>query len=117
MILLLRLAHWLKQRLWRWPTRGVRVIVEDGEGRVLLVRHRYGRREVEFEIDANKNGQRWTWTLRHNGSVSARGVGITHRPSGSFSRERTMVNLRGTDRIWLYARNRAGQTCSGALGV
>lgn len=83
----------------------------------LKAKHRDGRLEVEFEIDANRNGQRWAWTLRHNGSVSARGVGWTRRPSGSFSRERTMVNLRGTDRISLYARNRAGQWCSGYLGV
>lgn len=84
----------------------------------LKAKHRDGRLEVEFEIDSNRVGQTWGWTLRHNGAVSSRGTGITRAPSGSFSRERLMVNLRGTDRIFLYARNaRSGEWCSGALAI
>ena len=43
-----------------------------------------GRLEVEGEIDSNRNGQTWTWLIRHNGSVSARGTKTTRAPSGSF---------------------------------
>src|SRR5262252_7461948 len=46
--------------------------------------------EVEAEIDSNRAGQVWAWTLRHNGSVSSRGHGTTRGASGSFSVERLM---------------------------
>lgn len=84
----------------------------------LKAKHRDGGIEVEFEIDSNRRGQTWRWTLRHNGSVSSRGTAVTQPPSGSFSRERRMVNFRGTDRIYLYARNiNSGQSCSGQLSI
>ena len=50
-----------------------------------------GRIEVESEIDSNKNGQKWRWVLKHDGSVSARGTSTTRAPSGSFSVERRTV--------------------------
>jgi len=40
------LAHWLRLRWWRWRKpllRGCQVLATDGAGRVLLVRHSYGR--------------------------------------------------------------------------
>ena len=84
----------------------------------LKAKHRDGRLEVELEIDSNRRGQTWYWSLRHNGSLSARGRAETRGPSGSFSRERTMVNLRGTDWIRLYARNlRSGEQCWGRLAI
>src|SRR4051812_11081183 len=43
-----------------------------------------GRIEVEGEIDSNQSGQRWSWKLKHNGSVSARGANKTGGASGSF---------------------------------
>lgn len=45
--LLLRVAHRVRhhwRRLAKWPLAGVSVIVTDGAGRVLLVRHSYGPR-------------------------------------------------------------------------
>ena len=33
-----------------------------------------GRLEVEGEIDSNRVGQSWTWLIRHNGIVAARGT-------------------------------------------
>ena len=30
-----------------------------------------GRIEVEGEVDSNRNGQTWTWRIRHNGGVAA----------------------------------------------
>lgn len=73
-----------------------------------------GRLEVEGEIDSNTAGQRWLWAIRHNGSVSARGVATTTARSGSFEVERTLVDLAGTDRI-VFRAVRDGQTCRGVV--
>jgi GH15 family glucan-1,4-alpha-glucosidase len=73
-----------------------------------------GRLEVEGEVDSNVAGQRWRWTLRHNGSVSDRGVATTTARSGSFEVERTIVDLAGTDRV-VFRAVRDGQTCRGVV--
>lgn len=73
-----------------------------------------GRLEVEGEVDSNRNGQNWSWKIKHNGSVSAKGTATTKGPSGSFSRERRLVNLQGTDRIVFVARHN-GETCRGMV--
>jgi hypothetical protein len=73
-----------------------------------------GRLEVEGEIDSNVSGQRWSWTLRHNGSVSDRGVSTTTGRSGSFEVERKIVDLAGTDRI-AFRAVRGSQVCRGVV--
>lgn len=73
-----------------------------------------GRLEVEGEVDSSRTGQRWRWTLKHNGSVSYRGRATTSGSSGSFDVERTIVDLAGTDRIDFVAR-RDGERCSGTV--
>jgi hypothetical protein len=73
-----------------------------------------GRLEVEGEVDSNQTGQRWAWTISHNGSVSARGTSRTTGRSGSFSVERKIVNLAGADRI-LFRAVHAGQVCRGVI--
>ncbi|GIM67732.1 hypothetical protein Pve01_89590 [Planomonospora venezuelensis] len=73
-----------------------------------------GRLEVEGEVDSNVAGQRWRWALRHNGSVSDRGVSTTTARSGSFEVERRMVNLAGTDRV-VFRAVHDGQTCRGVV--
>lgn len=73
-----------------------------------------GRLEVEGEVDSNQNGQDWSWKFRHNGSVSARGTATTAGPSGSFSVERRLVDLQGTDKIVFVARH-DGETCRGVV--
>ncbi|GAA5118369.1 hypothetical protein GCM10023339_30820 [Alloalcanivorax gelatiniphagus] len=73
-----------------------------------------GRLEVEGEIDSNVAGQRWAWTLRHNGSVSDRGVGTTTARSGSFEVERKVVDLAGTDSL-AFRAVRDGQVCRGVV--
>lgn len=73
-----------------------------------------GRIEVEGEIDSNASGQRWDWTLKHNGSVSARGSKLTAGPSGSFEVGRRMANLSGTDHFTFRATHRA-QVCRGTI--
>jgi hypothetical protein len=73
-----------------------------------------GRLEVEGEVDSNRTGQAWAWTIRHNGSVSARGTARTTGRSGSFSVERTIVDLPGTDRL-VFRAVHAGQVCRGVI--
>jgi hypothetical protein len=73
-----------------------------------------GRIEVEGEIDSNKSGQVWTWKLKHNGSVSAKGSKKTGGASGSFEVERRMANLAGQDHFVFRAEHR-GQVCRGTI--
>lgn len=73
-----------------------------------------GRLEVEGEVDSNQSGQSWSWKIRHNGEVTARGTRTTSGPSGSFSVERRVVNLQGTDKIVFLARH-GGETCRGVV--
>ena len=69
-----------------------------------------GRLEVEAEIDSNRNGQKWRWTLRRNGKVVDRGTRTTQPPSGSFEVERKVSNSRGKDTFKFRARH-DGQVC------
>ena len=73
-----------------------------------------GRLEVEGEVDTNRAGQAWAWTIRHNGSVSARGTSTTTARSGSFEVERKIVDLAGTDRV-VFRATYAGLTCRGVV--
>ncbi|MET0523413.1 MAG: hypothetical protein ABWZ91_01325 [Nocardioides sp.] len=77
-----------------------------------------GRLEVEAEIDSNRNGQKWRWTLRRNGKVADRGTSTTHAPSGSFSVERKTGNAGGTDRFKFRAVNkRSGEVCVARVSI
>jgi hypothetical protein len=73
-----------------------------------------GRIEVEGEIDSNVSGQSWSWKLKHNGSVSARGTDKTSGPSGSFEVRRRMANLAGTDHF-VFRAEHGGQVCRGTI--
>ena len=71
-----------------------------------------GRIEVEAEIDSNRTGQAWRWTLRHDGRVADTGRATTRGPSGSFSVHRRTGDSAGTDAFRFTARNPAtGETC------
>jgi hypothetical protein len=75
-----------------------------------------GRMEVEFEVDSNRTGQRWTYTIRHDGVVKASGRRTTTAPSGSFSVERRIADAPGAHRITATAKNaRTGEICRAAL--
>lgn len=77
-----------------------------------------GRIEVEAEVDSNVNGQTWSWRIKHNGSTSARGSATTHGPSGSFSVNRRLVNLAGTDTFVFRAVNPGtGEVCRGQVSL
>jgi hypothetical protein len=73
-----------------------------------------GRIEVEAEIDTNRVGQSWTWVLRHNGSVSARGTSRTTTPSGSFDVERRTVDAAGAD-TFRFRATHDGAVCVATL--
>lgn len=73
-----------------------------------------GRIEVEFEVDQNRNGQRWNVKLRRNGNVFWRGSRTTRPPSGSFEVRRLTRNGPGVERIVARAKNpRTGEVCRG----
>ena len=75
-----------------------------------------GRIEVEGEVDSNRVGQTWNWTLFHNGSVAGSGTRTTAGRSGSFEVRRVLANRAGTDTFRFYAR-RPGtqQICDGTI--
>ena len=73
-----------------------------------------GRIEVEGEVDTNRRGQTWSWTMRRDGSTVAQGTGTTAGASGSFSVERKIADPAGSDRI-VFRAVRGGTTCSVAV--
>lgn len=77
-----------------------------------------GRLEVEFEVDSNRVGQRWTWTLRHDGGIVRSGTRTTKAPSGSFSVERRIVDARGRHTVSATARNsQTGEICRASVRI
>ncbi|MEX1295781.1 MAG: hypothetical protein AB1Z67_06400 [Candidatus Limnocylindrales bacterium] len=73
-----------------------------------------GRIEVEFEVDQNRNGQKWTIRMKRNGSLFWRGTRTTQPPSGSFEVRRLTRNGPGVERIVARAKNpRTGEVCRG----
>ncbi|MCU0284290.1 MAG: hypothetical protein MUD13_10415 [Candidatus Nanopelagicales bacterium] len=106
-------------------------LAKDGDGRVikrgscsastdwkLKAKPDDGRLEVEFEVDSNRVGQRWTWTIRHDGRTVASGRRVTKAPSGSFSVERRIVDAPGRHTVSATARNpRTGETCRASVRV
>jgi hypothetical protein len=75
-----------------------------------------GRIEVEGEIDSNRSGQTWRWSLTHNGTLVGSGTRTTAGASGSFEVRRVTGNRAGTDTFVLNAR-RPGtqQICRGTI--
>lgn len=77
-----------------------------------------GRIELEAEVDSNHVGQVWDWTIKHNGSTSAKGSSTTHGASGSFTVQRRMSNKAGTDHFVFRAERRAtGDVCRGTISL
>lgn len=84
----------------------------------LKAKPRDGRLEVEFEVDSNVSGQRWTYTVSHDGVVKASGTRTTGAPSGSFSVERRLPNAPGVHTISARGMNAStGETCQAALRI
>jgi hypothetical protein len=84
----------------------------------LKAKPRDGRMEVEFEVDSNRTGQRWTYTLLHDGTVKATGTRTTQAPSGSFSVERRLPDAPGVHTFGAVAKNAStGETCQASLKI
>jgi hypothetical protein len=78
-----------------------------------------GGLEVEGEVDSNRVGQTWRWTISSNGDVVARGTSRTAGRSGSFSVERQVRDAAGRDALVFRAVRDAGarnEVCVGRLG-
>lgn len=70
-----------------------------------------GRIEVEFEVDQNRNGVGWTWSLKRAGVRLSGGSTVTRAPGGSFTVRRLVSNRAGTDTIVATA-TRGGEKCT-----
>ena len=92
----------------------VRVAGSCGSGATskLKVKPDDGRIEVEFEVDRNRNGEKWKVTFARSGQVVLRTKAKTHAPSGSFSVERRISNLSGADTITARGVGPSGLTCT-----
>ena len=77
--------------------------------------------EVEFEVDQNRNGVRWSVVLRRivsgGAPVVARGTRITRAPSGSFEFRRVLANRAGKDRIRAVATRSSGEVCRATAAI
>jgi hypothetical protein len=75
-----------------------------------------GRIEVGFEVDSNIVGQKWSVTLKDNGSTVWSGTATTKAPSGSFEVNKVISDKAGSDKIQGTASNAAtGETCKGTV--
>ena len=70
------------------------------------------RIETEFEVDQNRNGVRWTVTLRRNGALVTSTKATTKAPSGSFTVRRLLTNGSGADVVTARAVSPSGETCT-----
>ena len=86
----------------------------DGADWKLKVKNNDNRLEVEGEVDSNQTGQDWTWKIKDNGVVAAKGSSTTGGRSGSFSVERKIANNAGTDQVTFRATH-AGEVCTGTI--
>jgi hypothetical protein len=83
----------------------------------LKVKPDNGRLETEFQVDQNRNGVRWSVTIKRNGRTAVKTSARTKAPSGSFSVERRLANGSGRDRISARAKNSSGQICTASLTI
>jgi hypothetical protein len=84
----------------------------------LEVKSEDGRIELEAQVDSNRGGQVWRWTIKHNGSRSARGSSTTSGDSDSFRVRRRMADLAGTDHFAFRAvRRKNGDVCHGRISL
>lgn len=82
----------------------------------LRAKARDGRIEVRFEVDTNRRGQRWIYTIRRDGALTATGKRTTNSSSGSFRAQRTLADPPGTTRVTATARNpRTREHCRAAV--
>lgn len=71
-----------------------------------------GRIEVEFEVDQNRNGVRWTVVFMQNGKRFARMSRVTKPPSGSFEARFVASKKSGSDTFVARATSPSGEVCT-----
>ena len=71
-----------------------------------------GRIEVEFEVDQNRRGVRWTVVLMQNGKSIARLTRVTKAPSGSFEARVLTTNTAGSERFTARATSPSKEVCT-----
>jgi hypothetical protein len=71
-----------------------------------------GRIKIEFEVDVNRNNQRWNVVIKRNGAKVYSAAKRTAAPSGSFSSHKLIRNTAGKDRITALATGPNGRTCT-----
>ena len=75
-----------------------------------------GRIEVEFEVDQNRVGVRWTVTVHQNGARIARVVRTTRAPSGSFEARLLAPNTPKADVFTARASSPSREVCTARAG-
>jgi len=70
-----------------------------------------GHIEAEFEVDHNRAGTRWRVTFVQERRVVYRGNARTGGRSGSFSLEKRLADLPGSDQVMARAVGPRGLTC------
>jgi hypothetical protein len=84
----------------------------DASSSKIKVKEDDGRLEVEFEVDQNVNGDTWKVKFKDGSDVVFKGTARTKAPSGSFSIERKIDDLPGTDDVVAVGNNRStGERC------
>ena len=85
---------------------------------VMKAKHDTGRIEMEFSVESQRAGQRWTVRIRDNGRLVFSGQRLTNRVSRSLSVDRMLANRAGTDRFVARATNaRTGEVCRGHVAL
>ena len=92
----------------------VRVTGTCGKGATskLRLRAKDGAIQVEFEVKANRGGQRWRVVLVHERRVAWRGRARTRSGSRSFRIRRSIPNFDGADQVTARASGPRGNTCA-----
>jgi hypothetical protein len=91
----------------------VRVTGTCGKGATskLRLRAKDGAIQVEFEVKANRGGQRWRVVLVHERRVAWRGRARTRSGSRSFRIRRSIPDFGGADQVTARASGPRGNTC------
>jgi hypothetical protein len=77
-----------------------------------------GRLEAEGEVDSNRAGQTWWWSLKQNGTGIANSKSRTKGRSGSFEVRKVTRDRSGTD-TFVFTARRSGTSvvCRGVVRI
>lgn len=76
------------------------------------------RVEIEAEVDSNRVGQQWTWTMQHNSVTVGSGTRKTAGASGSFTVRKLRTPAAGPDSYLFKAvRTATGEVCRATLST